>query len=148
MDIVRYRNDVSSVIDSYIESVFNEFSSFLNNDILPIKDIRKYVYPKCDIIDEGDSVKLVIAVPGMNKENVSIRVDDDKLTISGQKMTDSNKKYIWKELKTSAFSRTFKLNTDMIDIEKIDAKFQNGMLEITLPYTEKQKKKSKVIDIK
>lgn len=99
------------------------------------KLFSKGAYPKVDVIEESDRVIISAEIPGITKDQVSIEVQDDMLTIKGEKREDEQKtkpgKYLYKELKRSSFQRSFVLDKNLKK-DDIVAKFENGMLEIVL----------------
>jgi HSP20 family protein len=89
------------------------------------------------VIDYNDRVEILAEIPGLSKEEVSVDVQENVLTISGQKIrkledTDlQDRRYIRRELKHSSFKRSFTLG-DIIDTDEPLAKFENGLLTVTL----------------
>lgn len=111
----------------------------------------KGAYPKVNIVDDENQISIEAEIPGLTKEQVKIEVQDDILMIKGErreKQDNSKKTYVYRELKQSSFVRSFQLN-DNLDSDKIDAKFKDGILEITIPkkVPESKVSKTKVIDI-
>lgn len=105
-------------------------------------------YPKVNVIDADDSIKIEAEILGFSKDDVDIKVTDNQvLTISGEskETTEDNTKYLRRELKRSSFKRSFKL-TEKLSIDQIDAEFKNGLLIISIPKSEPSS--PKVIDVK
>ena len=78
-------------------------------------------------------------IPGLTKDDVSVDLEERVLTISGGKRDtelDENARYIRKELKRSSFKRSFKLGDNM-KVSEIEADFNNGLLNVTVPKREK-----------
>lgn len=104
-------------------------------------------YPKVDIIDTDNTIEFEAEIPGLEKDEVSVDIEEGILSISGGKRTESKNqeiKYIKKELKKSSFKRSFQIS-DSLDHKKIKAKFENGLLLISIP--KKKQEKSKKIKI-
>lgn len=97
---------------------------------------EKGSYPKVDILETKDSLIIEAAVPGMAREDISVDVHDGVLTISGEKRNSPEQKddsnYLYRELKRSSFRRSWTL-AENLDPNKISAKFENGMLFLTIP---------------
>jgi HSP20 family protein len=111
----------------------------------------KSSYPKVDIIDNNDSIEIHAEIPGLGKEDVEIKVEHGNILSirGGVKKTQENsspRSYICKELKRSSFARKFALD-ETLDAKSIEAKFFNGILEITIPKITK-KVENDVIEIK
>ena len=91
--------------------------------------------PAVNIAEESDCYKATLAVPGMKKEDFDIDVDGNLLTISAEKeeqKEEKDKKYTRKEYNYSSFSRSFTLPNE-VKKDSIVAKYNNGLLELTLP---------------
>jgi HSP20 family protein len=105
-------------------------------------------YPAVDVYETKDSVVVEVEVPGMKKDDIKITIEDDVLRIHGEKKVEREEKdrnYYVVERSYGTFERTFRL-PDYVDPEKIKAKFDKGVLTITIPKKEEEKKK--VIDVK
>jgi HSP20 family molecular chaperone IbpA len=104
---------------------------------------------KCDIYEKDGKYNIEIDIPGYDKEDISIEVDNGVLTVSASKTNeekDEGKNYIRRERYSGTFSRSFTLGSD-VDMDNIDAEFVKGMLKITVPKME-EKSSKKTIDIK
>ena len=105
-------------------------------------------YPKVNVYEYDDKISIVAEIPGLDKKNVSVEVEDSILTISGDKHgfdTDGGK-CITRELKQSAFKRSFNLG-EYLDGENVSAKFKDGMLSISVPKIEPEKPKKTFVKI-
>jgi HSP20 family protein len=93
-----------------------------------------------DIVENEKSFELHVAVPGMNKDEFKIDLNDSFLTVSGErKFTKEKKENNFHSIETQygSFSRSFAL-PENVDATKINAKYENGILEITVPKDEKK----------
>jgi len=105
-------------------------------------------YPKVNVYEYDDKIGIVAEIPGLDKKNVTIDVEEQVMTISGDKHgfdTDGGK-CITRELKQSSFKRSFNLG-EHLDGEKISALFRDGMLSISIPKREPTKPKKKIVKI-
>jgi HSP20 family protein len=103
---------------------------------------------KVDIKENEKEFVIEAELPGIKKEEVDIQVDDDRLTISVQKneQTDEEKdNYIRKERSYTAMVRSFAISN--VEVENVNAKFENGLLFITLPKKQQEAVKGKQIQI-
>jgi len=100
-----------------------------------------------DIIKEKDDFKIVYELPGMEKDKIRVMVENDILTISGEKIRKSEKddEVIRSERYYGSFTRSFRL-PESIEKSGISADYKNGLLEIFLPI--KPEEKPKQIDVK
>ena len=109
---------------------------------------NKGAYPKVNVYEYDDKVGIVAEIPGLDKKNVTVDVEDGILTISGDKHgfdTDGGK-CITRELKQSSFKRSFTLG-EHLDGEEVSAKFKDGMLSIDVPKVTPEKPKKKFVKI-
>lgn len=109
---------------------------------------ESWVAPLVDIYETDDEFFLNAYIPGVKKENLKIKLEDNHLVIMGR--IDNydeavNRKYVLKETEIGNFYRRFKIS-DSIDESKINAKLENGVLEIRLPKHERVKPRT--IEIK
>jgi len=103
---------------------------------------REMNIPAVNITEHKDEYQVALAVPGMKKDDFKIDVDGNMLTISSEKeenKEEKDKKFTRKEYNYSSFSRSFTI-PDEINKEKIDAKYEDGVLRISLPRKEEAKK--------
>ena len=93
-------------------------------------------------------IEVIAEIPGLDKKNVTVDVEDDVLTISGDKHGFDTKggKCITRELKQSAFKRSFNLG-EYLDGKNISATFKDGMLSISIPKKEPEQPKKHSIKI-
>ena len=105
-------------------------------------------YPKVNVYEYDDKIGIVAEIPGLDKKNVSVEVEDQVLIISGDKhgFDDSGGKCITRELKQSSFKRSFNLG-EHLDGENVSASFKDGLLSIEIPKKEPEKPKKKFVKI-
>lgn len=104
---------------------------------------------KVDISEDESAFHLDAEMPGVSREDISVGIEDDVLTIKGERKKESEeqkKNYHRIERTYGCFSRSFNLG-DMIDQEAIQASFEQGVLHLVLPKAQPVKK-TKEIDIK
>ena len=100
-------------------------------------------FPRVDVKENDNELTVVAEIPGMKRDDIQVTVHDDTLTISGQRATEKESKregYLRKEITRGAFKRTFTL-PDTVDVDKIDAKYEEGLLKIRFPKLEEAKPK-------
>ncbi|GAB2774483.1 Hsp20/alpha crystallin family protein [Salinimicrobium soli] len=99
--------------------------------------------PAVNIQETEDNFMVAVAAPGKTKEDFTIELDNDVLTISSEEKkesenTEKNGRYTRKEFSYSNFKRSFSL-PETVESEKISASYNNGVLEIMLPKKEEAK---------
>ena len=105
-------------------------------------------YPKVNVYEYDDKIGIVAEIPGLDKSNVSVDVEEQVLTISGDKhgFDSDGGKCITRELKQSAFKRSFNLG-EHLDGTNVSAKFKDGMLSISVPKIEPEQPKKHSVKI-
>ena len=96
-----------------------------------------------DLYETDESVVAELAIPGFKPEDITIDVVDDILTVSGESKQEEaadKRQYHWRQLRRGAFSQSLSLPSE-VDADKAQAKFDNGMLTVTLPKAEAAKPK-------
>ena len=105
--------------------------------------------PLMNVSETDDDYLCTLDIPGVEKKDVEVSLDNGILTVSGERktsdMSESNKG-IWHEVSYGAFKRSFELTSDVIE-NKIKAKFSNGVLNISIPKAEEVKPSVKRIAV-
>jgi HSP20 family protein len=104
--------------------------------------------PPVDIFEDENGITLKAELPGMKKEEMDVRVENNVLTLHGERKRESEVKedgYFRSERAYGSFSRSFTLPTT-VDASKIGANYKDGVLTVTLPKAEEAKPKQ--IDVK
>lgn len=102
--------------------------------------------PKVDVAETDHSVELQIAVPGLSKEDFKIEFADGYLTVSGERKFSNEKKeknFHTIETQYGSFVRSFNL-PENVDAEKINATYNNGILQLVIPKDEKKPSKQTI----
>ena len=100
--------------------------------------------PATNITEDKDAFHLEMAVPGFNKKDFKIKLENNQLTISSEhqeKKKNDEENYMRREFSYQSFQRTFNLSENLVDGDKISAKYGDGVLCITLPKKEEAKPK-------
>ena len=133
MSIIRYNTN------DFVPTTFSNLVDKFFNDSLARSGGSAFV-PKVDIVENTDSFEIHLAVPGLSKEDFKIELNDNYLTVSGdRKFTHEKKERTFHTIETQygSFSRSFSL-PENVDGTKINATYANGMLELTIPKDEKK----------
>ena len=130
---------------SYLDDVFDDF-------MFPRIKESDFGKMRCDIYEKDNVYYLEMDIPGFDRNDVNIEIDDnDYLTITAEKNNenteeDENKNYIRKERSYGKYQRSFYVGG--IDKENIEAEFVNGILKVTMPKKEEEKLSNRKIEIK
>jgi HSP20 family protein len=137
MALVRW--DPTRELDS-LQSEFNRvFDSFIGNGRSEVR-ARRWV-PAVDLVETDESLVLRADLPGLSKDDVTIEVKDDVLTLSGERRGEHEEKaegYYRVERAFGRFSRSLTLPQG-VEPDSIDAEFTDGVLEVRIPKPEERK---------
>ena len=130
------------IFDSLMDQTFPTFKEEVG------VSFNQGAYPKVNIYEYDDKIGIVAEIPGLDKKNVTVDVEDGVLTISGDKHgfdTDGGK-CITRELKQSSFKRSFTLG-EHLSGDDVSASFKDGMLSVSIPKVTPEKPKKKFVKI-
>ncbi len=137
MAIMRFSNQYPSLFDRFFDNNLFDWSNrnFSNtNTTLPSVNIKESV----------DDFEVEVAAPGLTKKDFKIELNHNQLTVSSEKEikneTKEDQQFSLREFSYQSFSRTFTL-PNIADSEKIEAKYENGILRIMIPKKEEAKPK-------
>ena len=132
------------MFDQMVEAQFPEMTKSVG-----VKPYQGSAYPKVNVYEYDDKIGIVAEIPGLNKKQLNVDVEDGVLTISGDKHStfeDEGAKVIRRELKQSSFKRSFELG-ELLDGDNIDANFKDGVLSVSIPKIEPEKPKKTFVKI-
>jgi HSP20 family protein len=139
MSIIRYR------ANDFVPTSFSSLLDGFFNDAVTRSGGSTFV-PKVDILEKDNSYELHVAAPGLAKEDFNVEVKDNFLTVSGDRKFSnekSEKNYHTIETQYGSFVRSFSL-PENVDSSKISAKYNNGILELSIPKDEKKALKTTI----
>jgi HSP20 family protein len=144
-----FRNAEVTPFDKIFDDLLSKSFPQLSKEV-GVNWLGNEAYPRVDIISYDDKIVIEADVHGLCKEDVNIEITDGVLTISGKKKESSSNQtgvYIKREIKRSSFRRSFDLSEKILK-DKIEAKFENGLLSIKLPLLKEEVYKPQTIPIK
>ena len=129
-----------------VPSLFNEFFA---------KDIWDWgqgnssststTIPAINVKETNDNFEVEVAAPGMKKDDFKVELDGNMLTISSEKNDEwedkEGERYTRREFSYQSFQRSFQLPRDVVDENKIEAKYENGVLRLLIPKKEHAKQR-------
>ena len=125
---------LSETMPSLFDDFFKPWNEWFEGGL----SMRTVKVPAVNITEQKNEYLVSLAAPGLKKENFKINVDGNMLTISSEKeenKEEKDKKFTRKEYSYSSFSRCFTLPEE-INQAKIEAKYEDGVLKISLPRKE------------
>ena len=130
------------IFDNLMEQTFPTFKDEVG------VSFNQGAYPKVNVYEYDDKIGIVAEIPGLDKKNVTVDVEEDVLIISGDKhgFDSDGGKCITRELKQSSFKRSFNLG-EHLDGDDVSAIFKDGMLSISIPKKEPEQPKKHSIKI-
>jgi HSP20 family protein len=127
-----------------IQKFFNEFPSFGLDSVNSFN-------PRIDISEDDNNIFIDAEIPGVKKEDINISLQDNILTIKGEKKSlkedKKDKNYFRSERSYGSFTRSFTLPAE-VNPDKVEAKFEDGILNVSISKIHPQPKKEKMIEIK
>jgi len=125
------------------------FDDFFNRDLFGWSNSNfsntNTTMPAVNIKETAENYEFEVAAPGMSKNDFKVELDGNVLTISSERTSkneeNDNERYARKEFSYQSFQRTFTLQKDVVDIDKIQAKYENGLLHLLIPKKEEAKQK-------
>ncbi|MDA3861119.1 MAG: Hsp20/alpha crystallin family protein [Melioribacteraceae bacterium] len=145
MTLVRFKpvrefDNINNSIQKYFDD-FTTMKSSFNTDSFS---------PKFDVSEKGNQLIIDAEIPGVNKEDFKITLQDNILTIQGEKKNaseENERKYFITERSYGSFNKSFTLPEE-VDSDKVNAKFNNGVLSIILDKVAEQAPVEKIIEVK
>lgn len=140
--MVRMHNPVQKSINSLFDELFNELPSLG-------KTANNLFTPAVNILETSEGFHLEVMAPGRNKEDFQLTVEENLLTIRCNKKdaaTADNYKVVRREFSFQPFQRSFTLD-EKIDAGNVQAKYDNGLLQLFLPKRTEMKKPAHSIRI-
>ena len=133
--------------DRWMDNYFNHgWSRFFGpdpriNDLWGTYEMRS---PSMDVIDRDNEVVVRVELPGVDKKDLEVSISDNTLTVkgtTGKEFKEEKGDYYRSEIRKGLLARTIALPPG-IDSSKVDAKFRDGLLELTIPKSADSKRKT------
>ncbi len=94
----------------------------------------QFASPPVDVLENKDEILVLVDVPGVKKDNLTIHVDKDQLTIEAERTTAPQQgSALATEYRPLPLRRRFAITQGSVDVDRITAELQNGVLRLTLP---------------
>ena len=121
-----------SKMQNSFEKLFNEFFA-----VSPSESFG-YSAPSCEVSEKGNHYIMKFDLPGVYKDDVKVAIDKNQMTVTAERREEkksADDKSIMSEISYGTYQRTFTMPTPL-DEKKVEAKFENGVLTVTLPKAE------------
>lgn len=144
MSLVRFDpfRDMRTVNDRF-DRLFNEALARRAEQPSEDEPLRASWLPAVDVHENENAISLRAELPGMKEDDIALTIDRGRLTVQGEKRLekeDTDGEYRRIEASYGSFYRSFPL-PDTVDQDNINARFENGVLHVTLPKVEAAKPK-------
>jgi len=127
-----------SLLDKFFEGSLMDWSSSNFAD-------GNSTLPAVNVSENENEIKIELAAPGLKKSDFDVNYDNGRLTISSEKKDEKSEKDGDKltrcEFNYQSFMRSFNVPEDIVNVDKIDAKYNDGILNVSLPKREESKPK-------
>ena len=137
MNLVKFSNNYPSVFDRFFDNNMLDWNNRHFSD-------TNTTLPSVNIKENTDEFTVEVAVPGFDKKDFNIDIENDTLTISSEKKIENEERegerITKREFSYQSFTRSFSLPV-LVEREKIKAKYENGILNIIIPKKEEAKPK-------
>ncbi len=147
MKLIKRNSSLTPSYSNLVDHFFND--DFFNSPVSRFE--RNCDIPASNVVENDDEFSIELAVSGMKKDDFSIKLDNNVLTISSENKKEDKIKednYIRREFSYSSFSRSFQFPEGKIDEDKIKASYKDGILTLSLPKKEEHRpQSSRMIEI-
>jgi len=133
---------LESSLSRLVDEMFRDFDT-VGFDIAPS-------FGRTDVYEKDKTLVFETELPGAKKDEIAIRVEDEQLIISGETKRSEEidrEQYFRVGRQYGRFQRSFPLPADLVDKGRIQAKFEDGILRVTVPLKESIKEKEKAIEV-
>lgn len=135
-----------------VDQLFDEFP--MRKSATDFEPFERFVFgsagtPPVDFVEKDGEYEISAELPGMDERSVEVKLSNGVLTIGGEKHEEKEEKdkgYYFSERRYGSFQRAFRV-PDGVDADKIQARFDKGVLRISLPKTAEAQKSEKKIEI-
>lgn len=119
-----------------VDEFFNDKPALVRNN-----RVNSMTVPSVNVQETTDEYTVELAAPGLTREDFNIELDNGLLTISSERQhreeeKDNDKRWLRREFSYQSFSRSFQLDDNIVDSDRISASYQDGMLRVILPKKE------------
>lgn len=149
MNLIRHNPRGLSALDP-----FSGFDSLFDNFLAPVRlrELENQLHmPSTDIRETADGYEVTAELPGMKKEDIKVSLHDGVLSITAENKSDSEEQkdgqVIRRERRYGKFLRRFALGPDVQD-DKVDARFEDGLLKLSIPKLRPKAGEPRTIDIR
>ena len=138
-----------SDLEQQLERIWHSFNPIMSSNYSTATLENMTIQPSIDIVEDRDTFKVEVEMPGVGEEDIKVSITDGRLTIKGEKNTakqDRSKNYLMREIGYGYYERSIAL-PDSADIDKAKASFKKGMLWVVIPKKPESAQRSRDLQI-
>lgn len=145
------KEETPALIKPQIQPIFG-FPRNLSEAINEVYNLfeNRTLFPAMDIVDNDDELNIEVEMPGMGEEDIKITINENRLTIEGEKSTSSkhqDKNYLSREINYGRYERSLAL-PQTVNTSEATATFKKGVLCVQIPKKAESKNQSREVKIK
>lgn len=147
--ILGLREEIDRLFDDYFAAPFGRLSDFAAFRGLGAFPSLGDMTPHVDVKDTEAAIEIIAELPGLEEKDIEVTIENGTLSMKGEKKVEREEKgadWLLSERRYGAFHRTFRL-PDTVDEDKVAARFDKGVLTLTLPKTVKPAKEARKIEV-
>lgn len=144
------RSETDRLFDDFAPSSWRPLGRSLFGREMPSLNGWAVVAPAVDVVEKDDAFEVSAEIPGIDQQDIKVMLSNGFLTIRGEKQEekeDKQKEYHVSERRYGSFQRSFQI-PDGVDVDKVEASFKKGILNIKLSKSAEAKKNERQIEIK
>lgn len=150
-NIIKKADNRPTTFGSVVDELFqNNFNRFFDDRLWGFNGLPSDTRVPVNIVETDTNYEVQVVAPGLKKEDFQLAFTGDTLTVSfehhDQKAEGDQRKWIRREYRSASFSRSFTVDST-VDVEKANARYDNGILSLTLPKREEAKRISRKIEV-
>ncbi len=151
-NIIKKENAMPATFGSVVDRIFqNDLGRFFDDGFLGFNGFQAISQVPVNIRETDNSYEMEVVAPGLKKQDFQLNITGDLLTVSfghKEENKEENKDSGWlrQEYKKQAFSRSFSLD-NTVDAEKATARYEDGVLHLSLPKKENAKRLTRTISV-
>lgn len=151
-NIIKRDNARPATLGTVVDQLFQQnMDRFFDDDYWGYTGLQSRNHVPVNVRETDKTYELELMAPGLNKQDFQLQFSNDSLTVSFEhkeenKTQDQNNRWLRQEYRKQSFTRTFNLD-ETVDAEKATARYENGVLHISLPKKAQAQKISRTINV-
>jgi len=141
MNLIKRNGSLNGLPRTFFDDVFGrELFNWESNNF----STTSTTLPSVNIKETSENYEVEVAAPGLDKNDFKVTLDGNLLTISSEKQnqrTTEQENFTRREFSYQSFQRSFELPKNVVDEDKISARYENGLLHLSIPKKEEAKQK-------